>query len=138
MRDLVVWYTEIMSKKEITNNEIMEALGQFAGSVDERFESINESFVSIDKSFKTIDKRFEIFANSVDKRFNVIDKRFGEIENKLDKRFDFLTNLIDGYAGKIDTYAQEMAAMDHKISRLEKYIQVLADKAGVDLDRIHV
>jgi len=33
-------------------------------------------------------------------------------------------------------YAQEMAAMDHKINRLERYIQVLADKAGVDLDKI--
>jgi hypothetical protein len=29
-----------------------------------------------------------------------------------------------------------MAAMDHKINRLEKYIQVLANKAGVDLDSV--
>lgn len=42
-----------------------------------------------------------------------------------------------GYAGKLETYAQEMAAMSHKINRLERYIQVLADKAGVDLDKIH-
>ncbi|HEY8791042.1 MAG TPA: hypothetical protein VIM10_18190 [Actinopolymorphaceae bacterium] len=63
-----------------------------------------------------------------------VGDRFGEV----DKRFDDLTNLIDGYAGNLDTYALEMAAMDHKISRLEKYIQVLAAQAGVDLDRIHV
>jgi len=31
-----------------------------------------------------------------------------------------------------------MAAMDHKISRLEKYIQVLADNAGIDLDKVHI
>lgn len=49
-----------------------------------------------------------------------------------------LESVIDVYASKIDTYAQEMAAMDHKIQRLEKYIQVLADKAGVDLEAIHV
>jgi len=30
-----------------------------------------------------------------------------------------------------------MTAMDHKINRLEKYIQVLAEKVGVDLDKIH-
>lgn len=30
-----------------------------------------------------------------------------------------------------------MAALDHKISRLEKYIQILAEKTGVDLDKIH-
>ena len=33
---------------------------------------------------------------------------------------------------------RKMAAMDHKINRLEKYIQILADKAGVDLDSIRV
>ena len=31
-----------------------------------------------------------------------------------------------------------MTAMDHKISRLEKYIQVLADNAGIDLDKVHI
>jgi hypothetical protein len=31
-----------------------------------------------------------------------------------------------------------MAFMDHKINRLEKYIQVLAEKAGVDLDLIKI
>ena len=124
-----------MSKKEITNNEIMEALGRFANSVDKRFEDMENKF---DKRFESIDKRFDSFANSVEKRFNANDKRFEDIENKLDKRFDLLTNIIDGYASKIDTYAQEIAAMDHKIRRLEKYIQVLADKAGVDLDRVHV
>lgn len=63
-----------------------------------------------------------------------VGDRFGEV----DKHFDDLTNLIDGYAGNLDAYALEMAAMDHKIGRLEKYIQVLAAQAGVDLDRIHV
>jgi len=71
------------------------------------------------------------------KGFADVDKRFVQIEDKFDKRFDLLTNIIDGYASKIDTYAQEMAAMDHKINRLEKYIHVLADRAGVDLDKIH-
>lgn len=43
-----------------------------------------------------------------------------------------LESLIDGYAAKLDTYAAEMAAMQHKIDRLERYITFLADKVGVD------
>ena len=74
------------------------------------------------------------------KLFNYIEAFRDEVKGEFkrqDQRFDDLTSIIDGYAGKIDSYAQEMAAMDHKINRLEKYIQVLADKAGVDLDKIH-
>lgn len=43
-----------------------------------------------------------------------------------------LESLIDSYAAKLDTYAAEMAAMQHKIDRLERYITFLADKVGVD------
>ena len=37
-----------------------------------------------------------------------------------------IASTLDGYAAKIDTYAMEMAAMRHKIDRLERYIQVIA------------
>ncbi len=77
--------------------------------------------------FTKLFKYMKEFRQDVDGKFLIVDKRF-----------DLLTDIIDGYANKIDTYAQEMAAMDHKISRLEKYIQVLADKAGIDLDKVHV
>lgn len=77
--------------------------------------------------FTKLFKYIQEFRQEVDSRFNAQDRRF-----------DDLTNLIDGYAARLDTYAQEMAAIDHKVSRLEKYIQVLADKAGVDLDSIHI
>jgi len=43
----------------------------------------------------------------------------------------------DNYTVRTDMYTQQMAAMSHKINLLERYIQVLADKAGVDLDKIH-
>lgn len=76
--------------------------------------------------FSKLFKYMQEFRAEVDSRFNAHDKRF-----------DDLTGLIDGYASHLDTYAQEMAAMDHKINRLEKYIQVLAEKAGIDLDTIH-
>jgi len=72
-------------------------------------------------------KYIEEFRGDVNKRFEAVDARF-----------DHLEKVIDGYAGKLDTYAQEMAGMQFKLNRLEKYIQVLADKAGVDLDAIRV
>ena len=77
--------------------------------------------------FTKLFKYMQEFRQDVDGKFSIVDKRF-----------DLLTDIIDGYASKIDTYAQEMAAMDHKISRLEKYIQVLADNAGIDLDKVHI
>jgi len=43
--------------------------------------------------------------------FSDVDKRFDKLETHMDERFDFLTNIIDGYAGKLETYAQEMAAI---------------------------
>lgn len=77
------------------------------------------------------------------KLYAYMQEQFALVNDKLDQKadkadVDMLKNVIDGYANKIDGYAMEMAAMQHKIDRLEKYIQVLADKAGVDLDTIHV
>ncbi|MFZ1258665.1 MAG: hypothetical protein WAQ25_04310 [Candidatus Saccharimonas sp.] len=37
---------------------------------------------------------------------------------------------------KYDTYAAEIAAMQHKIDRLERMIQYLATKAGVTLSTL--
>lgn len=48
-----------------------------------------------------------------------------------------LRDTVINYAEHLDTYAQEMAALDHKIDRLERCIQVIAKKTGVDLDSIH-
>jgi hypothetical protein len=59
--------------------------------------------------FTKLFKYMQEFRKEVDERFTDQDRHFNE-----------LTNVIDGYAGKIDMYAQEMAAMDYKISRLEK------------------
>ena len=63
-----------------------------------------------------------------------VDVQFGETKQEI----DHLRSSIDAYAGKIDNYALEMVALDHKIQRLEKYIQVLAKKTGVDLEAINI
>lgn len=68
----------------------------------------------------------------MEKRFDGVDGHFAGVSN----RFDHLEQIIDSYAGKLDTYAQEMAGMQFKLNRLEKYIEVIAEKAGVDLSTI--
>lgn len=74
--------------------------------------------------------------------FSYIEEFRNEVNSRLDTKadksdVDRIVKTIDGYAAKLDRYASEMAAMQHKIDRLERYIQVLAKKANVDLDAIH-
>ena len=70
------------------------------------------------------------------KLFQYIQKVDTKVNNIIDTMatkddIRLLTTIIDGYAAKIDAYALEMAAMQHKIDRLERMIDYLADKAGV-------
>lgn len=76
------------------------------------------------------------FANSVDGRFNTIEKRLDEHDEQfriLNSKYDHLINAIDGFIGRIDKYETELAARDHKIDRLERWIQQLATTSGVKL-----
>lgn len=74
----------------------------------------------------------QTFISQVDDRFNTLEKRMEEYDRKLDG----LLNTIDGFVARINSYEIELVARDHKIARLEKYIEVLADKAGVDLSSV--
>lgn len=136
-------YTKYMAKAEITNDDIMTMLSQFAERVDQRFELIDQRFESIDQRFQMIDHRFESqeqFNVKLMNKFNKLDGRLTRVEETMATKDDIhrIENSLDGYASKIDTYAMEMAAMQHKIDRLEKYIQVIAQKTGVDLDKIYI
>jgi len=103
-----------------------------------------------DKNFENIDKRFDEvlgamsqFAESVDKRFDGVDKRFDSIETRLDRlgtefidlkeSQNRLMNTIDGFISRIDKYETELAARDHEIERLKRWIKEIADKTGVEL-----
>lgn len=77
------------------------------------------------------------------KLFSYVEKRFDEMESRLDKvatkeDVKHLRDTVIDFAERLDTYSQEMAAMQHKIDRLEKYIQIIAEKAGVDLNAVRV
>jgi archaellum component FlaC len=83
-----------MTKKEITNNEIMEALGQFAQSVDTRFDSIDKRFDSIDKHLFRIDNRLDNLESDV-----------SDIKTKV----NHIYNVLDDHMSRIETLIQEKA-----------------------------
>jgi len=50
---------------------------------------------------------------------------------------DDINNLlaaIDTYAKKVDTYAQEMLMLAHKVDRHEKWLHQIAEKLGIKLE----
>lgn len=114
-----------MTKQQATNGDIMALLSQFAESVDQRFESINQRF-----------EKQERFNFKLMQKLNQHDKRLDRIESTMATKDDIrrIENTLDGYASKIDTYAAEMAAMQHKIDRLESALRHLAKQTGVSLE----
>ncbi len=111
----------------------------------------------IAKLEKRIDRRFDDltalmsqFANDVNARFDQQDARFDQQDARFDQqvarfdtieeqlrlqneKYDHLINLIDGFVSRIDRYETELAARDHKIERLERWIRQIAKSANVDL-----
>ncbi|MFH1867123.1 MAG: hypothetical protein ABIJ81_03520 [Patescibacteria group bacterium] len=49
----------------------------------------------------------------------------------LGQRIDVLTNAVDAYAKKADTYHQEMSVLIHKVHRMEDWITKVSDKIGI-------
>lgn len=50
----------------------------------------------------------------------------------LGQRLDVLTNAVDAYAKKADTYYQEMTVLLHKVQRMEEWIRRAAEKVGIN------
>lgn len=108
-----------------SNDDIMAMLSRFAESVDQRFESIDQRF-----------EKQEKFNLALMKRLDDHEKRLESIEHNMATKDDIrqIESTLDGYASKIDTYAAEMAAMQHKIDRLEAALRHLATESGVSLE----
>ena len=90
----------------------------------------------LDKRFDAIDKRFDDltmlmsnFANDVQTKLADHDDEF----RKLNEKYDHLLSTIDGFIGRIDKYEAEQAARDHKVERLERWIQEIAARSNIQL-----
>jgi hypothetical protein len=73
------------------------------------------------------------------KLFKYVEKRFDLIEKKLENTaakedLESLTNAVDGYAKKVDDATQEMLMLAHKVDRLERWINQIAAKTGIQLE----
>jgi len=76
---------------------------------------------------KDIQKLIEVFAT----REEVATKQ--DLE-ELRGDFRNLQGSVDTYAKKADTFFQEMVMLTHKVNRLEKWIQQIAEKVGIKLE----
>jgi len=73
---------------------------------------------------KIIEANREVFATKED---------FEGFREEMKVSFSDLQTSVDTYAQKADTYFQEMTALIAKIDRLEKWINQVAEKVGIEL-----
>ncbi|MDD5221465.1 MAG: hypothetical protein PHV47_02600 [Candidatus Pacebacteria bacterium] len=98
-------------------SELIQFLGEKFDRIDDKFDRIDDKFDNVDEKFIGIDKKLDYL-----------------MDNKADKAdLNNLTNAVDAYAKKADTYFQEMVMLSHKVDRIEKWVVQLADKAGLKL-----
>lgn len=96
----------------------MEALGQFAGSVDKRFESMDKRFDVIDKHLFRIDNRLDN-----------LETDMAEIKAKVSHIYD----VLDDHMKRIEMILQENQVQKYQQERMERWIFQLADKLDVKL-----
>lgn len=72
------------------------------------------------------------------KLYKFMQKEFKTINDRLDNTaskndLDRLVDAVDAYAKQADTYMQEMLALSHKVDRLERWINQIAEQTNVRL-----
>jgi polyhydroxyalkanoate synthesis regulator phasin len=73
------------------------------------------------------------------KLFTYMQAEFKKVNDRLEQtatkeELNRLTNTVDGLAGLIKDYQQEMLMLAHKVDRLERWISQIAAKTGVKLE----
>ena len=74
---------------------------------------------------KIIEANKEVFPSKED---------FESFKDEMKQSFSDLQTSVDAYAKKADDYFQEMVMLAHRVDRLEKWIQQIADKVGLKLE----
>lgn len=88
---------------------------------------------------KDIQKMKDVFLTKKDfvevgREIFVTKEEFLDFRGELKEEFSKLYTAIDGYAKKVDAFAQEMIMLAHKVDRHEKWIHQIAEKLGVKLE----
>jgi len=76
---------------------------------------------------KDVQKLIEVFVTREEFNEKILNLANKEDVNKI-------LTAVDGYAKKVDAFAQEMIMLAHKVDRHEKWIQQIAEKLGVKLE----
>lgn len=99
-------------------DDLTALMSEFANDVQIKFDKIDNKLIEHDARF-----------DQQDARFDRIEERLVRLEESHNK----LMNTIDGFIKRIDDYETELVARDHKIERLERWIEQIAAKTGVKL-----
>ncbi len=72
------------------------------------------------------------------KLFKYVEQEFSKVHARLEKtatkkQVDDLTANVDGLAGQIKDYHQELLMLAHKVDRMEQWIHQIAEKTGIKL-----
>ena len=100
--------------KQVSNDDIMVALTQFAESVDQRFEGIDQRLFRMENDIKGIKK-------------DIID---------LQASHDRLTQTVDRFIARIDTYETEQTARDGQFQQLLAWARKVSEKTGIPLENL--
>jgi hypothetical protein len=74
---------------------------------------------------------------------DLIGDQFSKVHTKLDHLSEIkadkvdvhrLLEAVDTYAGKADTYFQEMVMLSHKLERHERWPKEIAERVGIELE----
>ena len=114
--------------KQVSNDDIMTMLAQFADGIDKRFDGIDKRFDGIDKRLDGIDIR--LFKLEED---NKVIKR--DIAN-LQASHDRLLNTVDRFIARIDTYETEQIARDGQFQQLLAWARKVSEKTGIPLENL--
>lgn len=107
-----------MPTSNVTNDDIMHMLSEFAGSVGKRF----------DKLEGDID---ELKSNVSELKSDVAELKSDVAELKSD--VNRIYGILDGHMSRIETLIQETKVQAHQQARMERWIFQLADQAGIQL-----
>lgn len=83
----------------------------------------------VDKAVDDLSLVIKEFAYHIDQRFNDLEARVAKIEVNLEK----LIVTLDHFLKRLDNIEADNAARDAQYARLERWIQEIAKKTGVEL-----
>jgi hypothetical protein len=113
-------------KSEFATKEDVELIVKAA--TGEVVELLNDVIEQFDKRFNKI----EFYQAQHNLEFMKIEKRF----DTLDRKYDQLLDTMDAFLKRIDDSETESAARDHKMARIEAWVEAIAKQTGVPMPAV--